>query len=67
MAQKIRKTNCRKTEICSENNVFGSNLYTFHEETAIVQGSMTAQRYVDTLQGYLLTRCRGFDAQKAVL
>jgi hypothetical protein len=33
---------------------------------AIIQGTMTAQLYVDTFQGCLFTGCRGFRTRKAV-
>jgi len=64
--KKNEKPTIAKPKFAAKIMCWGAISTRFMTKLAIVQGTMTAQRYVDTLQGYLFTRCRGFDAQKAV-
>jgi hypothetical protein len=64
--KKSKKPTVAKPKFSVKIMCWGAISTCFMTKLAIVQGTMTAQRYVDTLQGYLFTGCRGFDTQKAV-
>jgi transposase len=64
--KKSEKPTVAKPKFAVKIMCWGAISTRFKTKLAIVQGTMTAQRYVDTLQGYLFTGCRGFEARKAV-
>ena len=64
--KKSEKPTVAKPKFAVKIMCWGAISTRFMTKLAIVQGTMTALRYVDTLQGYLFTGCRGFDVRKAV-
>ena len=64
--KKSEKPTVAKPKFAVKIMCWGAISARFMTKLAIVEGSMTAQRYIDTLQGYLLTGCRGFNVRKAM-
>lgn len=64
--KKSEKPTVAKPKFAAKIMCWGAISTRFMTKLAIVQGTMTAQRYVDILQAYLITGCRGFNARKAV-